>query len=319
MTKDECERSISRPVRRLLAALARTSAQVALEPADDGSVGAVRVVKRGSMPPDVIHRATGDIWRRALTAGLVEQLSDSDWVLSEAGLKALASATGTRSVGVRHVPLAPVAACGLGAVEDAREHRKRSRPLGEAQADTTHVRGVTSPAVNEAESPLGWLARRKDRSGAPLISQQQFEAGERLRADFERAALQPRVTLNWSALGSGGRRRMDASRGGTEIADAALAARARVNAAITAVGPDLSGLLLDICCHLKGLEQIERASGWPQRSAKIVLQIALTALARHYRLLPIQGEQCATRPATVRHWGADGYRPSVEAPLSDQS
>ncbi len=38
--------------------------------------------------------------------------------------------------------------------------------------------------VNETESPLGWLKSRKDRNGRALISEEQFEAGERLRADY---------------------------------------------------------------------------------------------------------------------------------------
>ena len=59
--------------------------------------------------------------------------------------------------------------------------------------------------VNDAESPLGWLKSRKDRNGRPLISDRQFEAGERLRADYWFARLSPRVTANWSALAPSGR------------------------------------------------------------------------------------------------------------------
>src|SRR5215813_5636948 len=48
------------------------------------------------------------------------------------------------------------------------------------------IDGLKRPAiVNNAESPLAWLASRKDKSGAPLLAPFQFEAGERLRADYQ--------------------------------------------------------------------------------------------------------------------------------------
>ena len=50
------------------------------------------------------------------------------------------------------------------------------------------------------------------------------------------------------------------------------------------MGPGLSDILLETCCYLTGIEQAERALGWPQRSAKIVLKIALDRLAVHYGL-----------------------------------
>jgi hypothetical protein len=66
------------------------------------------------------------------------------------------------------------------------------------------VEGVRRPVlVNDAESPLGWLKSRKDRNGRPLITDDQYAAGERLRADYWFAHLSPRVTSNWSALAPG--------------------------------------------------------------------------------------------------------------------
>jgi hypothetical protein len=64
-----------------------------------------------------------------------------------------------------------------------------------------------------------------------------------------------------------------------------IAAKERVMRALDEVGPEIGGILVDICCELKGLEEAEKANGWPQRAGKVVLQIALTRLARHYGLI----------------------------------
>jgi hypothetical protein len=77
------------------------------------------------------------------------------------------------------------------------------------------------------------------------------------------------------------------------------------------VGPELAGVLIDVCCHLKGLEEVERRSRWPQRSAKIVLQFALRSLARHYGLLRTEGGGAQPGGGRVRHWGAEDYRPAI--------
>ena len=65
---------------------------------------------------------------------------------------------------------------------------------------------ITSPAFNEAESPLTWLRSRRGKDGKPLISEVQYFAGERLRMDFERAMLD-RETQNESRITAGCRAR----------------------------------------------------------------------------------------------------------------
>jgi hypothetical protein len=154
--------------------------------------------------------------------------------------------------------------------------------------------GVASVTVDDGESPLAWLARRKGRDGRSLISAEQFIAGERLRADFTRANLTPRVTSNWGA--PTGRTQ---STGAGEMTDLVVASRQRVRLALDACGPEFAGILLDVCCFLRGLEDVERQRGWPSRSAKIVLQLALNRLARHYGLAP------APSSNRLRSWLAD--------------
>src|SRR5947199_4651284 len=89
------------------------------------------------------------------------------------------------------------------------------------------------------------------------------------------------------------------SAGAGEMTDLVIASRQRVRLAIEACGPEFSGLLLDVCCFLRGLEEVERERSWPHRSAKVVLQLGLDRLARHYGLT-----RNATGPAKadVRTW-----------------
>lgn len=156
--------------------------------------------------------------------------------------------------------------------------------------------------ANAAESPLRQLARRRGKSGAPFLDAAEFRAGERLRADFTRGQIMPRMGANWEASVASGRR----GGGVADLTDAALAARLRVDAALAAVGPELSGLLVDVCCFLKGLETVETERGWPARSAKLMLKTALGMLSRHYD--PPRQE---SRRPQLRHWGATDYRPSL--------
>ena len=159
---------------------------------------------------------------------------------------------------------------------------------------------------DEAESPLAWLRARRGKDGKPLLDEAQFAAGERLREDATRAQLMARTTANWQASVANGRRQS----GATDFADATLAARERVNSALAAVGAELSGILLDVCCYLKSMEQIERERGWPARSGRIVLGLALTRLADHYGL---RAQARGPARGTMQSWRA----PSSVAPGSD--
>lgn len=127
--------------------------------------------------------------------------------------------------------------------------------------------------VNVAESPLAWLAARGHLNDA------QLRAGERLRADYERAGLAARVTMRWDAAPPG------KSRGGARASDASLAridAHRRFHAALEAAGPGLADICWRVICAGEGVSGAEKALGWPARSGKLVLTLALDRLARFY-------------------------------------
>jgi Domain of unknown function (DUF6456) len=158
-------------------------------------------------------------------------------------------------------------------------------------------------AVNLDESPLAGLMRRKGKDGRAYLTIDEFNAGERLRADFSKGMMMQRVSANWSAAVSSSRR--GAPDALANLTDTALAARQRLAKALAAAGPELSGALIDICCFLKGLEQVEMERQWPVRSGKLMLKTGLAALARHYN---------PAAPATangIQHWGGEGYRPEI--------
>lgn len=185
-----------------------------------------------------------------------------------------------------------------GADAYAAQHRLETMTMPDNRHGAARVRR------NEAESPLGLLRRRRDSSGAPLISEAAFKAGEQLRSDYTLGNFMPALGVNWTAVGAGTSHRT--GNGILEITDAALAARQRVERALDAVGPELSGVLVDVCCFLKGLEIVERERQWPVRSAKLILKTALAALDRHY--CPLSP---ARRNPRIIHWGTEDYRPRL--------
>lgn len=128
--------------------------------------------------------------------------------------------------------------------------------------------------VNQAESPMAWLAARGH------VSVRQLEAGERLRADYEMAALGPRVTMRWDAapvaIGAVPER--------LDPTLAQIAARRRFDGAVAAAGSGLADILWRVVCAGEGLGPAEKALGWPSRAGKLVLCFALDRIADFYGL-----------------------------------
>ena len=137
-------------------------------------------------------------------------------------------------------------------------------------------RAVRSRSVNLAESPLGWLYARGH------ISERQSLAGERLRWDWERAQLDPQVTMRWDAAPM---RRGRGGRGvGLDPSTSQIDARRRFSAAVDSGGPGLADIAWPIICAGEGMRQAETALGWPARAGKVVLVLALDRVADYYRI-----------------------------------
>ena len=160
----------------------------------------------------------------------------------------------------------------------------RARLLGERSVEGRTVTGgprgdprlVRSVTVNLAESPLGWLFARGH------VSIRQYEAGERLRGDWERAHLAPRVTMAWDAAPVSRARGDPASE--PDLSGAQIDARRRFDAAIASAGPGLADILWRVVCAGEGMRDAETALGWPARAGKLVLSFALDRIADFYRL-----------------------------------
>ena len=131
--------------------------------------------------------------------------------------------------------------------------------------------------VNLRESPVGWLHARGH------IDDRLFDAGERLRADFERAQLSPSVTMRWDPVrvdcgGSG------AGRDGLTPSEMQLAAKERFDGAMAEAGAGLRDILGRVVCACETVPHAEKALDWPARSGKLVLKLALDRVACFYRI-----------------------------------
>lgn len=136
------------------------------------------------------------------------------------------------------------------------------------------VKGKRSVTVNIAESPLSWLFARGH------IDERLYDAGERLRADYERSQLSAGITMRWDPVrikGAGNDQGLTAT-------ERQIAARTRFSQAIDAAGKGLEDILWRVVCAGETLPDAERAMAWPARSGKLVLRLALDRVADYYRI-----------------------------------
>ncbi|MGO4704549.1 DUF6456 domain-containing protein [Microvirga sp. 2MCAF38] len=267
---------LSREATRLLGLLAEKNVQAVFEPIEE-SVNVSRRSKAG------ISMGAGRFGSVIAEALVREDLAR--WEEGERKRRSL------RITQVGHAYLRRI-----GADSEEEGFRNQHGGIVEGKIDTAAGEAVRL-RVNADENPLDWLRRRKNKDGTPMIDDVSHQAGERLRTDITLAGLLPGVTARWDASPRSG-----SSQSPSHATDRMIAARQRLRHAFDAVGGDLADLLLDLCGFLKGLELIERERGWPPRSGKVVVKLALARLAEHYGL-----ENAAHGPKAsrgIRAWQA---------------
>lgn len=130
--------------------------------------------------------------------------------------------------------------------------------------------------VNLGESPIAWLHSRGH------LDDRQFDAGEALRGDYERAQLSPSVTMRWDPV------RIKTGRGGGDTGlsptERQIAAKHRFDNALMTAGKGLDDILWRVVCAGEGIPDAEKSLGWPARSGKLVLKLALDRVADFYRI-----------------------------------
>ena len=192
--------------------------------------------------------------------------------LDEAGFRAL-----IETPGVRARPGGGWTARPTGAADDLPAPGCPGRVEGRRAVMEDDGRLILHRA-NLGESPIAWLARRLDQSGRPWLTPAEVAAGERLRADGERAASGPSVTMRWDALPRSG----GGSAARVEPGDGAHSAAARVEAALVAVGPRLRPFVDRICIRGSSLQLAEQELGLRRRQGRTLLKQGLEVLAEHY-------------------------------------
>jgi hypothetical protein len=167
------------------------------------------------------------------------------------------------------------------------------------------IPGPDGVRLNLAESPLARLAVPTATEPA-FLERHHVEAGERVRRLVERARLNPRLTMSYSAAhATGGKSPGHAG----EMTDMAADARKAIARLYDALPRDCAEIVMDVCGLEKGLQQIETERGWPRRSAKLVLRIGLDRLAEIWGI----GSVAVGQGSGSRAW-MDGDRVSLREP-----
>lgn len=183
---------------------------------------------------------------------------------------------------VRKSAAAPSIKIGRAVVQLAESQGWVTRVDGEALASYTITRqGRDVIGKNKAHDwAILKLSKPNATRGGPaaFLAPDQVNAAFRLFEDYELAALEVLGAVDWEKVAKG--TSIFCGNDARNLPDA----NRRAFAALRFLGPDLADITLAVVCQRQGLEDAERALGWPSRSGKLVLRIALTRLADHYRV-----------------------------------
>ncbi len=131
---------------------------------------------------------------------------------------------------------------------------------------------------HDANEVLRRLAALRDSEGLPWLAAGELAAASRVRQDWERSELGLMRGSDWAAPPNA-----STARGLSSAQEAAMAARCdarkRVGEALDRLAPPLRRVVERVCLHEQGLETLERSEGWPARSGKLALKLALSQLA----------------------------------------
>ncbi len=169
----------------------------------------------------------------------------------------------------------------------ARTRRERAAPGEEfvaqhrAVVDRVVMDGAGASRTLRGFEPndvLRRLAALRGSDGLPWLSAGELAAASRLRGDWERGELGLVRGSDWTAPPNAA-----GARGPSSAQEAALAARCdarrSVGAALDRLAAPLRRVVERVCLHEQGLESLERSEGWPSRSGKLALKLALSQLA----------------------------------------
>jgi len=237
---------------RVVAALAHAGA--VLGPSGQGYA----VFPQGDRRRRPLARASGSLVRMLVAEGALAAVGDG-FRLSEAGQASVRRRAATPAIGAHDVAfVAQHAAISAGFVMELGRVRAVSRVEGGA--------GLTR------------LAALTDASGGPWFSSGELAAARRLREDWERGQAGLTRGSDWTAPPRG-KASHGPGRGPEGVAAAAIDARRRLAQALERLAAPLARLVERVCLEDEGLEAVERSSGWPPRSAKVALKLALAQLA----------------------------------------